>query len=865
MKSLKFALLCLLLFATSANAQSDSGSGAIAFTHVPIGGAGAVIGVSSVPSANVLLARTDQFNCYISTNKSQWSPLLKATNTPAGSSSTDTIGAAAVSSAGGPLGNGVGACVADPQTGTNIWVETNGGVFLSTDSGATFGSTCYKAQADLGPSQLQQTKNWSHVIAVDPANSNIVYMGTQSSSLYTTFNKGVTCFTAPSVAAPSVIGGGIGGNYLIAFDTSNGTLTNVSSPACPHSATLCTRNIYVSAWGTGVYKSTDGGTTFTLQNSRGMPTTHVAMKVDPFGNLWFVDNPSAAGGGTLRKYNGSTTWSTPTGTPAFVVGVDVDPNNCASASACHVAAVGGGGGSSGSSIMTNGSTFNTATRITTTSSGDVTWLAGFVDGGFGHYPAGAAFDNSGHVYTGGEGVFWHTPATSGSAVTWNSQTNGIEESLSSSVVTSANTSGKVALATWDLNCFVQMAQPFTSFPTITNRGCYSTNGKTLQHTYNIDWASADPSFFVALSDNQAGWGGAYASYSGKSTDGGATWSALTLSPFVTYRANGYQGGCIAAASSTNYMHLPADGRGGSVPPFYTTDGGTTWSPITLSGRTGTLATNATTSAGSTVLHFAATVPKYIVAGMSVSNLTSPGSLLSSATVLSTTSTSVTISSNALGTVGSGDTILFSQIGWAWRVFNATKACAADRDTATNPNTFYLYNWNDGVAGDAVVKCVSGGATCTIQSSPNIGPNAQYFGVIKTVPGKAGHIFLSNAGQLPVSSSFGSMKYSIDQGKKWTTIRNMTGVTAFGFGAASPGYTYPAIVVAGVYNKVYGIWRSIDWDGAKTWQQIGSYPRNLGVTIMDVDGDKVIPNVFYYTTNSGLFCSAPSITYCNGST
>ena len=130
MKSLQFALLCLLLFATSANAQSDSGSGAIAFTHVPIGGAGAVVGVSSVPSANVLLARTDQFNCYISTNNNQWAPLLKATNTPTGSSSTDAIGAAAVSSAGGPLGNGVGACVADPQTGTNIWVETNGGVFL---------------------------------------------------------------------------------------------------------------------------------------------------------------------------------------------------------------------------------------------------------------------------------------------------------------------------------------------------------------------------------------------------------------------------------------------------------------------------------------------------------------------------------------------------------------------------------------------------------------------------------------------------------------------------------------------------------------------------------------------------------------
>ena len=51
-------------------------------------------------------------------------------------------------------------------------------------------------------------------------------------------------------------------------------------------------------------------------------------------------------------------------------------------------------GSSGSSITKNGSTFNTATRITTASSGDVTWLAGFINGGFGQYPAGAAFDNS---------------------------------------------------------------------------------------------------------------------------------------------------------------------------------------------------------------------------------------------------------------------------------------------------------------------------------------------------------------------------------------------------------------------------------------------------------------------------------------
>ena len=59
-----------------------------------------------------------------------------------------------------------------------------------------------------------------------------------------------------------------------------------------------------------------------------------------------------------------------------------------------------------------------------------------------------------------------------------------------------------------------------------------------------------------------------------------------------------------------------------------------------------------------------------------------------------------------------------------------------------------------------------------------------------------------------------------------------------FGATSHDHTYPAIVVAGVYNKVYGIWRSIAVGMA---QRRGSKSDRILATLvspfLDVDGDK----------------------------
>jgi hypothetical protein len=82
---------------------------------------------------------------------------------------------------------------------------------------------------------------------------------------------------------------------------------------------------------------------------------------------------------------------------------------------------------------------------------------------------------------------------------------------------------------------------------------------------------------------------------------------------------------------------------------------------------GPLTTNATTASGNATLHFAS-VPSWIVAGMTVTDTTTPASIPAGTTVLSTTGTTVVMSANAAGAgVGGTDVIQFS----AWPAASAS--------------------------------------------------------------------------------------------------------------------------------------------------------------------------------------------------
>jgi hypothetical protein len=77
---------------------------------------------------------------------------------------------------------------------------------------------------------------------------------------------------------------------------------------------------------------------------------------------------------------------------------------------------------------------------------------------------------------------------------------------------------------------------------------------------------------------------------------------------------------------------------------------------------GTVTTNGTTANGNPTLHFAAT-PAWVVAGMTITDNTTPSAIPAGTTVLSTTGTTVTMSANAAGAgVGGTDSISFSAFG-----------------------------------------------------------------------------------------------------------------------------------------------------------------------------------------------------------
>lgn len=99
---------------------------------------------------------------------------------------------------------------------------------------------------------------------------------------------------------------------------------------------------------------------------------------------------------------------------------------------------------------------------------------------------------------------------------------------------------------------------------------------------------------------------------------------------------------------------------------------------------GQVATNGTTASGNPTLNFAS-VPAWIVPGMTVTDLTAPSVIPAGTTVLSKTGTTVTMSANATGAgVGNGDTINFSMFP------------AASASTGTQPSVVPATVTNGGV-------------------------------------------------------------------------------------------------------------------------------------------------------------------------
>ena len=148
-------------------------------------------------------------------------------------------------------------------------------------------------------------------------------------------------------------------------------------------------------------------------------------------------------------------------------------------------------------------------------------------------------------------------------------------------------------------------------------------------------------------------------------------------------------------------------------------------------------------------------------------------------------------------------------------------------------TFYLYNNKLGL-----LRSRDGGESFSLIFAGQITDWTQYHAKLAAVPGKAGHLLFSAGQQDGPAPAWMPLTRSIDGGATWVGFKDTQEVHTFGFGAPAAGRDYPAIYIVGYVKGIWGVYRSDD-EGV-SWVALGSYPLDIGDSVVGISGD---PNIF----------------------
>lgn len=158
-----------------------------------------------------------------------------------------------------------------------------------------------------------------------------------------------------------------------------------------------------------------------------------------------------------------------------------------------------------------------------------------------------------------------------------------------------------------------------------------------------------------------------------------------------------------------------------------------------------------------------------------------------------------------------------------------------------PGTFYLAHGGKDPTPGGLFRSTDGGVRWTKVYANSIYSNSNFNAILKSVPGKAGHLFFT-AGPLDGNPTDNFLYRSTNGGSQWQAVRSILHVRSFGFGKAAAGSSYPTLYAAGFVGGKYGLWRSVN-EGA-SWQSIGDFPGGSLDYVKDIDGDKNVFGKFY---------------------
>jgi len=534
-KSLAFPCLLLMIIVFQAHKVRAQGSASYVWKNAPVGGGGFVTGIVTHKTSGDRYCRTDVGGAYrwdAANNK--WIQLLDWFN----------------ESENGFIG--VEALALDPQNPNNVYMlcgtsYINGGrtaILKSTDKGNTF--TYTDVTAKFKAHGNGSGRGNGERLVVDPNNSNILFCGTRANGLWKSTDAGLSWNLAWNGVTTTPNENGI---CFVVYDPTSAVVGGATQ----------TMYIGVSRTGGGnIYKSTDGGATFTDISATTTFMPHRAALQGTTMYVTYSDDAgpqSSNGDGKLYKLNtASGVWTnvTPVSSKDYAYGgVSIDPTNVnrVIVSSCGMYWNNQFGTGWGDFIFlsTDGGstwTLKNGTNATYDSNG-----MGWTDGGAVNWMDCIEFDQSNLSKVrviGGGGIYTCSDITATNP-SWKYDVIGIEETA---LLDGISIPGGPFISSFgDVTGFVH--EPLTSYPT---KRLSPTDG----NNQSIAYAGANISRVVRASN-----GGNVVYYS---SDKGATWTGCATN-------KGTDGKVAISADGGTILHCP----GGSSTTWYTTNNGASWS------------------------------------------------------------------------------------------------------------------------------------------------------------------------------------------------------------------------------------------------------------------------------------------------
>jgi len=452
---------------------------------------------------------------------------------------------------------GVDALAVDPSdaTGNIVYAavggsdgKVNGAIMKSTDRGEH-----WTPSTTLFPNCSNGDQGWNNRLAVDPANGKVVYFAARN-GLWRSTDGGVNWskLTSAPDGDQTALGKGKGpsGTVLVILDRSSGTVGNPTR----------TKRAYLSPFGSPLYKTEDGGETWT--EMPGAPANVSNADVDPDGVLYCSSRKS----GGLTKYTGGAagTWSTITpeklgGGPVGYTTIQVDPFNKQNVLAMenYKPCYSTDGGATWAYIAAHGA--NQSEKATPD------WYSRSNQSQFGWGGKHLRFDpfRKGTVWESDCFLTWKTDDIYAKVVHWESFTAGHEETVGTAALISPS-SGPTLLYNGGADVYGFRHTSLKGWPTQILLKRYNTD---LQLD-GADFQESDPNFAAFV--GATGWNGPGSG--GYTTDGGTT--------FVNFpnieKNPPNQGGRIAISATNRTMVWATGYSAQSV--YYSTDTGATWKP-----------------------------------------------------------------------------------------------------------------------------------------------------------------------------------------------------------------------------------------------------------------------------------------------